>query len=458
MKLFLILASLFTFSSCSIFGHRQLISIDSFPRGLEVKKNNKRIGTTPLFDRDRISNKLAYQIGDDELNYPIEKCGMRWNDPLVDKIPFFKTLLPEGLSNIVTDYTPLALVKGGKYECAALVRKMMKIPSIDEPGPKTCRRFLIITPPSKDKISSEKISQKWIDQNFQSHKRSCDKVISPKAASSLLEFHGLHHLNKSYGIKHLMYGLIARMGYKLKATHLVFLPQTTTSIIPEIYDTHTRLKNALELEKPILFEQKFLQKESLLEKLADAFKLIPNSISLRYKFKRYIHLEPKENERVYSTRVSKLKLPPSLILSNIEYPLKNWGTNFRFSPSLSYKHWDQQYDIKYTHAIMALKLFGHTPIGTFIGRLGGGYGYVDASRIGGGYRQKEGLWVAQWGGSYYKFIGERYFLKLGYRRIQIRTNKIVDGSYNLKGISELFFSLGSYLPELNTKVKSIFYN
>jgi hypothetical protein len=435
-----------------------LISIDSYPRGLEVRKNNKLIGVTPLFDKDRVSNKLAYKIGDDELNYPIERCGMRWNDPLIDKIPFFKGLLPEGLSNIVSDYTPLSIVKGGKYECAALVRKVVDKSLIDEDSKKSCRQFLIISPPASSQIESEKISQRWISQNFKENKRNCDKVISPKAASSFLEFHGLHYLNKSYGIKYIMYGLMARMGHKLKATHLVFLQGTDNSLVPEVFDIHTRLKNAPELEKPIEVAQGVLQKESFLEKLSEAFKLIPNTVSLRYKFKRYLHLEPKESEALYSTRVSKLKLPPSLILSNMDYPLKTWGTNFRFSPSVTYKHWDQQYDIKYTHLIMALKLFGHTPIGTFIGRLGGGYGYIDALRIGGGWQQKEGVWVAQWGGSYYKFLGERYFLELGFRRNQIRTKKIVDGNFHLKGISELYFSFGLYLPELNTKAKSFFYN
>ncbi len=458
MKSLLILICLFTFSSCSIFAHKQLISIDSYPRGLEVKKNNKVIGVTPLFDKDRVSNKLAYSIGDKELNYPVEKCGMRWNDPLIEKIPFFKDLMPEGLSDIVNDYTPLSIVKGGKYECAALVRKVVDKSSIDESSKKSCRQFLIIPSPATSSIESVKISQKWISQNFKDNKRACDKVISPKAATEFLEFHGLHYLNKSYGIKYLMYGLMARMGYKLKATHIVFIQRTENSLTPEVFDIHTRLKNVPELEKPIEVVQKALQKESFLEKLTEAFKLIPNTVSLRYKFKRYLHLEPKENESLYSTRLSKLKLPPSLILSNMDYPLKTWGTNFRFSPSLTYKHWDQQYDIKYTHMIMALKLFGHTPIGTFIGRLGGGYGYIDVLRIGGGYREKEGLWVAQWGGSYYKFFGERSFIELGYRRNQIRTKKVVDGNFHLKGFSELYFSLGLYLPELNTKAKSIFYN
>lgn len=458
MKFILILTALILSSSCSILGHKELISIDSYPRGLEVRKGNKLIGKTPLFDRARISNKLAYKIGDEELNFPIEKCGMRWNDPLVDKIPLFKSLLPDRLNDFVMDYTPLSIIKGGKYECSALVRKIVKPESIDENEPKSCRNFLIIPPRAKNELASVKLSEKWIKKNFNSHKRSCDKVIAPKAASSFLEFHGLHYFTKSYGIKYIMYGLMARMGYKLKATHLVFLKRSGANIKPEVFDIHTRLKNASELEESIALEKESELKDSFLEKLADAFKLIPNSASMRYKFKRYVHLEPKENEALYTTRVSKLKFPPSLILSNIDYPLKTWGTNFRFSPSLSYKHWEEQYEIKYAHAIMALKLFAHTPIGTFIGRLGAGYGHVNASRIGGGYEQKEGLWVAQWGGSYYKFLGERYFVEFGYRRNQIRTRKIVDGAYHFKGISELFFSLGLYLPELNTKVKSIFYN
>ncbi|MBK25784.1 MAG: hypothetical protein CME70_17425 [Halobacteriovorax sp.] len=449
----IIIISLLLLSGCSIFRHKDFISVDSFPRGLEVKKDGKLIGKTPLFHKARLSSSPEYNING-SLVSPIEKCGMQWTDPLVDKIPLFKTLVPDVLTKMMTTLTPINLVKGGKYECTALVRKKFK----SESKKAQCRKFIIIPPPSERAATSFQISNDWIEENFKSKKSSCDEVIHPKVAKEHLEFFGLNHMNRSYGIKYMMYGLMARIGYKFNSTHLVYLYNENQTVTPHIYDIHTRLQNAKELETPFYTTAKDSKTNIVWDKFRQAFRLVPNSISLRFKLRRWLHLSPEENEKLFSRRISKVKLPPSIVMSNIEYPLDSWGTNFRFSPSLSYKSWDQDYEIKYASAMMVLKLFGHTPIGTFIGRLGAGVAYLDTAKLGGGYESKQGLAVAQWGGEYYKFLGERAFFKFGFRRNELRKNKVEDGLFHLKGISEIYAGLGFYFPEMNSKIRSFFYD
>ncbi len=449
----IIILSTLLFSGCSIFRHKDFVSIDSYPRGLEVKKDGKPIGKTPLFHRARLSSSPTFIINGESLS-PVEKCGMQWTDPLIDKIPLFKTLVPDVLTNMMTNFTPLSLVKGGKYECTALVRK--KFEDLKEKS--QCRKFIIVPPPTDRAATSYSISNDWIKENFKGSKRNCDEVIHPKVAKEHLEFFGLNHTNRYYGIKYMMYGLMARIGYKFKATHLVYLYNDNQTVTPRIYDIHTRLQNAKNLETPYLTEAEDSKTNIVWDKLRQAFRLVPNSISLRFKLRRWLHLQPEESEKLFSRRISKVKLPPTIVMSNIEYPLESWGTNFRFSPSLSYKTWDQDYEIKYASAMMVMKLFGHTPIGTFIGRIGAGVAYLDTSKIGGGYESKQGLAVAQWGGEYYKLIGERAFLKFGFRRNDLRENKVKDGAFHLKGISEIYVGLGFYFPEMNTKIRSFFYD
>lgn len=445
-------------SGCSVFKHKDYISVDSYPRGKIVKRiiddEVKEIGTTPLFDRVRLSDEPKYSFDGGVPISPEEKCGMQWTDPIVDRIPLFKKLVPDFLTNMMGTFTPINLVKGGKYECTSLVRKYEKGRKEEAPQ---CRKFLVVPPPTNHSKTSKQMTEDWINQNFEANKGNCDEVIKPRVVKENLEFYGLDHLNRSYGMKYMMYGLMARLGDKLGATHLVFLHNNESQVQPAIYDIHSRLQNAKEMEESFQRDEAFESKSAFLDQVNDAFRLIPNNFSLRFKLRRWLHLQPEESEKFYSRRNSQVKLPPSIVLSNIEYPLESWGTNFRFSPSVSYKTWDRDYDIKFASLMMVLKLFGHTPIGTFIGRIGGGVAYTDVARIGGGYEQKQGLAVAQWGGEYYKFIGERVFLKLGFRRNELRKNKVVDGNFHLKGLSEIFVGLGFYFPEMNTKIRSFFY-
>ena len=52
-------------------------------------------------------------------------------------------------------------------------------------------------------------------------------------------------------MKHMMAARVAKIGHKFKATHIVFLQKDNSDpnhFIPQIYDVHTRLQSAKELE------------------------------------------------------------------------------------------------------------------------------------------------------------------------------------------------------------------
>lgn len=470
--LFLILSVL---SSCgSLFKKKEILSIDSFPRGAEVlrlkKGKTKLIGKTPLFFKTYEEAKENFILswrdssGEVEKTRPHEKkssCGMEWTDPLVDKIPLLKNFIPNFVREILPEYNPLNIIKGGRFECISYVRVEAQKKSLKEAFKENCNTYLVLPPPHKFGKVSKSLIDGWEKKVFLKGKKQCDKIISRKISQTYFNFLGIDHLNRKYGKKYLGYSRISKLGARFKATHLVFLPYEDTgetfAVYPEIYDAHLRLRNEKKLETVFEIKKSFKNQILIFDKLAEAFQLIPNSFSIKFKMKRNLHLDPESEELNHSTYNSTIKLPPSLRLGNISYPHHYWGVDFRFSPSLSYNRWDREYNLKVFSAVMALKLSGHTPLGAIQGRLGIGPGRIWAKNNFTPYQEKAFTTILQWGLEYYAFVSERYFLTLGYRRNNFLTHEITDGDFKLKGYSSLFFNIGFYSPEMKMKIQSFFF-
>lgn len=461
-------------SSCgSLIKKKEIVSIDSYPRGAEVTQQKKgksvKIGDTPFFFKtyeetdENFTFKWRDSLYGGEKVGPFLKtrsCGVEWTDPLVDKIPFLKKLIPDFVREILPEYNPINLIKGGRYECISFVRaKSEKVKKIAKD--ETCNTYLVLPPPHRYRKVSKSLIDSWEKKNFLKEKKSCDKIISRKISEVYFNFLGIDHLSRKYGNKYLGYSKISKLGARFKATHLVFLPyQTfgdTYTVHPEIYDIHLRVKNKKAFEKvysiPVSTEKRII----FFDKLGDAFQFIPNSISLKFPFKRNLLLEPESEESNHSTYNTTLKIPPSIRLSNISFPHQNWGVNFRFSPSFSFNRWNREYNIKVLSGVMALKLVGHTPLGAIRGRFGFGGGHVWAAHNSNPYKDKAFTTITQWGLEYYTFLNQRFFLTLGFRRNNLLGQHIKDGSFKLRGYSSLFFNIGFYSPEMKMKIQSLFF-
>lgn len=461
-------------SSCSLIKKKvEYVSLDSHPRGLKVyktdgkSKKTKLIGTTPMFDEDFKEDKSTYKIeynqqGSSKISPPmrkLENCGVVWNDPILKNIPLLKDAMPDD-DTLLSKINPLKLIKGGKLDCSIKIdfkpKGKVKPGNYDD-----CGTYLIIPPQHKFKKVSDTLINEWINKDFKPNKKSCDKLLSPKKSEELLTFLGFHHLNNSdYGIQYLMYGKLAQLGYKLDATHLVFLHHEKKGdvfhVSPEIYDIYSLRRTKKKLERIVKKEIKVEDEKTFFDHLENAVQLFPNSVALKFTFLERLHLDPASEEKNYPTIKKRINFPPSIRLTNVYYPLQKIGINYRFTPSITITDWDDVYDVNFYIVAMAFKLYAHTPIGTFTGRLGAGYSYVVAENITTGFNKKEFTPITQWGVEYYYFLNERYYVNLGYRRNQIGSEVINDGNFNLREFSSYFFSVGYYTPELQLKIKNWF--
>lgn len=453
----------------------EYVAIDSSPRGLKVKKytqknkTGKIIGETPMFDEDAKNATSKYKIiyssrGTTKLSPTMKKtetCGVVWNDPIFKDVPLFKEMMTEDKDNLLSKINPLNYIKGGKVDCSIKLNYSPRKRQVDKTNYKGCGNFLIIPPKHKYKEVSERLMEDWIQKNFNEKKNSCDRVIKPNKAKEILTFLGFHHLtNNEYGIEFQMYGKIAQLGYKMDATHLVFLHYDKKGDVfqvkPKIYDIYNFKRERPRLEQSFIRKLNVDDELSFLNKLEDAVKLFPNSVALKVTFNETIHLDSQEAEAKYNTERRKINFPPSIRLANVYYPLQKYGINYSFNPSVTITNWDDTYEVDFYVLAMEFNFYMHTPIGTFTGLLGAGYSYTEFANIESGYEDNKWIPITQWGIEYYYFLNDRYYFNLGYRRNQIRLGEIKEGDFNLKEFSNIFFSVGYYTPELQLKIKNWF--
>ena len=459
--------------SCSQLARDEYISIDSYPRGVKVTKHRKDkevpLGETPVFDQEKKSADTYYsfeyqnEAGKTKTISDLrgkQVCGLEWTDPLVKKIPILGKLLPDFVTELAPKYNPLNLIKGAHLECASLIRKELKDLELP-PANNSCRRLIVIPPPHQHQKVSSEITAVWKEQVFKKNKDDCDKVISEEVSGDLLTFMGFHHLSRYYGMKYMLFDSLAKMSMRLKGTEVVFLNVREKNgkyeISPEVYDVHSKLRTVKKLEAKVFMAVEEKKNSYLFNRFGRVFQFIPNSFSLKFRMKQNVHLESSAAEERHSTKMTHLSLPPSFRMSTIQQPIGSWGTNFRFSPSLSYRHWEREYDIRFLSAVMAIKLFAHAPFGSFIGRIGLGGAQVHVRNNDRGFNKNKFVNVTQWGAEYYRFITDRFFFTFGYRKNKFKKDVFVDGDYHFRSYSSLFINLGWYTPELNLKVKEMLY-
>lgn len=458
-------------SSCSsLISKKEIVSIDSYPRGAKVYDlDNQLLGVTPFFRKIPKDKERKFIFVYEENNQILRKssvpknnkCGMVWTDPLIEKIPLLKTLIPDFVKNFESELNPfhqIDRIRGGRLECSTYARDVALNLELEEDK---CRTYIVMPPRHPiDKVSEEIVNQ-WHEKVFKNNAKSCDKHIDPRVAKVYLDFLGLDHMNRYYGKRYLPIAVGSKIGYKFGATHIVYLNykenEHSFDVIPEVYDLHLNLRNAKKMEQSFHSEIHFKRKNIILDRLYSAFQLIPNTVSLKTKIRQNIYLEPEANEGMYSTRIHNLSFPPSIRLSYIEYPHQDWLLNFRFGPSFGYRKFETDYNLKFLDMVMAMKLFFSTPIGTIMGRVGYGGSYINASSNSSGYTQEKMVSMFQYGVEFYKFISERFFLNLGYRRNNFRENQIKDSNFNLDGYSQFFFNIGYYTPEFKLKIRELLF-
>ncbi len=459
--------------SCSHFtSNRELVSLDSHPRGAKVYKEQgnqnrpKLLGLTPLFYKENKDDVRPFLFEFYENNSLIRslqakkqnKCKMVWTDSLIDRIPIIKSLIPEFIKNFGDTLNPIGKIRGGSLECYSFARSMAVNLDVK---PLDCKKIVAISPYHSSSFVSKRIIADWVKNTFEKRKNKCDQFISPKVTEVFMDFLGMDHLNRRYGKKYFPQAIGAKIGKRFNATHVVFLPYTqvadTFEISPEVYDLHLNFRNAEYLEGKFSSKIKVKKRNAILEKIGEAFQLIPNTISLKTKLRQEVGLKDKAQEENYKTNITTATFPPSIRLSFIEYPHQDWTLNFRFGPSFGYRRFKTDYSLKFLDTVMAMKLFFNTPVGTLLGRVGYGGSFINANNINMTYSNDKYVSLFQYGAEFYRFVTERIFINVGFRKNVFNEDKITNGSFNLKSYSQLFFNIGYYTPEFKLKFRQLFY-
>jgi len=459
--------------SCShITNNKELVSVDSYPRGAKVYKlknedgESNLLGYTPFFLKEKKDDTKPFVFEFYEGQSLIKtqevkkqnKCSMVWTDSLLDRIPVIKSLIPDFIKDFGESLNPIGSIRGGYLECFSFARSVavnLDIKSLD------CKKIVAIPPAHNSNYVSKKIIDHWEKDVFNKRKNKCDEFISPEITDVYMDFLGMDHLNRRYGKKYFQKGIGAKIGKRFKATHIVFLPfkqfGDTYDIAPEVYDLHLDLRNADYLEEQYTSEIKSKKRNVILEKIGQAFQLIPNTISLKTKIRQEIGLKDKAQEEDYNTRITTASFPPSIRLSYVEYPHQDWTLNFRFGPSFGYRRFKTDFNLKFLDTVMAMKLFFNTPLGTLLGRVGYGGSFINANNINMVHSEEKYVSLFQYGFEFYRFVTERIFINLGFRKNIFNEDKVVNGNFNLRSYSQLFINVGYYTPEFKIKFRQLFY-
>jgi len=450
--------------SCGIIKtHKEYITIDSSPRGLEVlrqvegKKEVKKIGMTPMYlevpkgAEDRYTfkdpNNKKYSVKSTPKNTCrlfLEGEGFATKDEAEKK--------GVSLSQFAESWAPQNLLKGSNFECIRMVRAELKKSTILK-NKKICRTYLIMPPRSSYQKVSVDLANAWIDQVFKKKKKKCDKVITPLVAEEHLLFLGISELKGPQDITELDYQKFIDLGAKFKATDVVFLPYTqkdkTFTVTPKIYDIHKGVKGPGTLAQKYTKNLDVSGGYKFSNTLFSLFRFIPNGIAAQGKFQNKLHGygDAGSFKHVYDD------FSFSVAFNNLQYPQYKWKSQTRIVPQLVWQDWGEDLSMDLYGLIFDYKWFFHLPPGgvaVLRGGLGGTYIYAKWDEK--NYRRSVGTLIADLGAEFYFFPWERIYLLFGYRRYFIP--KVIKGpEYAVTGESRFFLNIGYFWPEMRTAAR-----
>ncbi len=481
---FALILTLLFFNSCALISENSPISIDSKPRGLEIYKtpvypavpvegaqvDQEKIilGRTPffmkllpkrneLFSIDYVESDGTQKTRDIIVKQK-EDCSVEWTDPLISKIPIVSEVVPyllEEPSRYIPIMPSLNLISGGRFDCQKSIFFTLPENVVKNPEP-LCHRYLLIPPAHLLKNVSDRIMNEWVERIFNKLHQQCDEIIMPNVSDEFLGFYGLDHMNRYSGIKHMPYDVINQLGFRFKATHIVILSYLRKgeeySVTPEIYDIHSkeRINNALES----FYSFTYLKSGffGFQEGLSRTIQLIPNSFTLKINIKKNIKLRSTTSgsNKDYITENSHIDAFPEPHIGSIDYPFRPWTFSLRYSPTLTFNTWHDNFDITVVPLVMAAKSAFHTPFSTLFFRIGWGPAYVNAKSSEGGYNHSVLTSALQVRYGIYYFLTKRIFLMLDKNDFRLPRGTIEHNGFHLKNLSSTRIQLGLYVPEIRT--------
>ena len=442
------------FSSCHYLkSDKEVISIDSLPRGLDVVQNDQvLIGKTPLFVEVKNNEIGQYHFrsqGPFDVGQPgkiIEKCEVLQTAPLIERVPLIGEIIPIIIPN---GMNPLNYISSGRLECSGQLFYTMEKHFDENPlSEDSCMNILILPPQDNSHFVSKSIVKQWIEKNFNPNKRNCDQIISPEKVETFLSFYGIDHLSSKKDIKLIPYPILARMGLHFNSYHLLILNfeniDNKIEIRPLVYDLHQLKLAQTRFNENIEFTQPNQNKSKFFDFFSNSFQLIPNTFGIKFNVIKKID-QVDDVVSPYTTKTNNVIGIPSIKIGNLEYPMGASKLSFKFGPSFSYNRWREDHTIDFYNLLFSFKLFFHLPFISFRLKTGPGFAFIHADRH--SYSDEEWTTVYQTSLEAYRFLSTRYLVGIGVENKNYPNNIISEPGYNIDSYSAFFIRLSYYFPE-----------
>lgn len=495
----------------SLGGFRQVASIDSVPRGLDVRDPEDAdvvLGTTPFFLSASRQRSLALAVDVPEKRGLAQyrfQCSFRWTSVLLGNSPlaslaFFVS--PWGGAVAYSLGLTTDLMTGAAYQCperylldpvngVALnpARTAQSLGNDSEPPSdrlkNTCKRYFVLPPYHPDEVVSRAYEDIW-RQEFKKELGSCDELVDADESRSLLVRYNITHERAFDDVTEFSVAQTNAFGFRTKATHFVVVRAVATRLSSEsdqvdfqwdVFDLHTRKKVGKKGGNESLSVRhsgtSLVERATWRKAITWTLGLVPNSVGFALGNKT---LEVREGEKV--EKIIRIRTRPSLpaLISNwtllsVYHPYQygTWALDLDFHPEAIFYYFDQEMDFAlrderqlsdyqsdgfYGVGLANVKGTVHSPVGALT--LGAGLGPVFiAVADSEGYQKTTVRLVRAVQIDYTAFMTENFFLRLGVA-VFYGNDTIDTGYVRFRVNSMSSVTIGVFAPEARSWMRSLF--
>lgn len=471
-------------------GKRQIMSIDSEPRGLPtyVKIGNKYqlIGKTPFFYETVVAPSHMIYMQTDRKGTAKKiriNCDWRWQEALLPDLGILGIGIAVGTGQWIwgTVFLGNDYLRDTVYDCEQYVQVVLQEA---KPDRMECHKFIVLPPKHDNPLVAEKIVKEW-HLAIKKELKDCDDIIFNGDSLDNLAKFNVDNV-KQAPINKFTPKQLRKIGLDSKATHIVQIAlETHTDSIHahgRAFDLHKNSFDPKYTKDFTVLDQHGLNK-TFLETLSHYFNLFPNAITVGASSNQ---LETEESINVIRKKEHNLvpRYLSGVSINSIEHPLgyAPWDYSAAIYPSLIafYQNWEydvavpcdsvspdcgsgtERHTFSYFYGLPLINAGStlHTPGGAF--SLAVNAGPLIATVRENNRRFTKGLGAtAGISLGWYGFMSERYylFINLNYNAIPekfaLQDHLLKD--YDKKTLNKALFGVGYFTPELRRNLSRLFH-
>jgi hypothetical protein len=481
-------------------GRKQVVSIDSDVRGLDVVdvRSGRALGKTPLFlELPRASSHWfvlkAQDGGVRELPVP---CRYRWRGSLLANAPLGLLALAHPAAGVAAFVAGGAtdLVVGSAFDCPMQLTAHAPEPrrplpeAVPEPVPepasgvappapdRTCPRAIVLPVPGLDERIGKIAANKWKVRFLAAE--SCRELADERRSAQFFLLREDDRVGLGEG-EPTNRAAINELGLRSGATHAAELRVDEPApgrlrVRPVLHDLHSLARVEEEPYEVLLAEEPDAPHNAVTRKAGELVKLLPNSVSFAVSDKRFA-FAPKPGWRLLSDAPTGSVVPSLLAnwsVAWVEPPGSHgpWSAGIDLAPTFVATYNERRltvqrdgaegpgaFDTQVVHAVLVFdaKMTFHTPAGVvgFAAGMGAGaaWHWKDA-----GFKDWTFRPYAHARLDYTAFVNERLFLQVALNTLGSPSPHVVGEGWTLSELRETSLTLGYRLPELRSWARNLF--